>query len=147
MRHRIFSRLPFAWFSGIVMLCMLVALAGYIWMDQDVHLFSTPKAPIHFSPYLDLNLATEVSTPLSNTYCSANTKSNLKMRTDNGEIYSDFEVQLRPSDTKPTIEDTRRQGGRYRLQIDKSMTGAINGGGPEFDFRTFNGNIYIRKAK
>ena len=66
------------------MLCMLVALAGYIWMDQDIHLFSTPKAPIHFSPYLDLNLATEVSTPLSNTYFSANTKSNLKMPTAEG---------------------------------------------------------------
>ena len=77
----------------------------------------------------------------------ANTKSNLKMRTDNGEIYSDFDIQLRPSDTKPTVEDTRRQGGRYRIQIDKSMSGVINGGGPEFDLRSFNGNIYIRKGK
>src|SRR5205814_7416715 len=77
----------------------------------------------------------------------ASTKSNLKMRTDNGEIYSDFDVQLRPSDSKPAVEDTRRQGGRYRIQIDKSMSGVINGGGPEFDLRTFNGNIYIRKGK
>jgi hypothetical protein len=27
------------------------------------------------------------------------------------------------------------------------MTGAVNGGGPEFTFNTFNGSIYIRKGK
>ena len=27
------------------------------------------------------------------------------------------------------------------------IKGAINGGGPEFQFQTFNGNVLIRKAK
>jgi len=32
------------------------------------------------------------------------------------------------------------------VRIDKTVRGAINGGGPEYQFKNFNGNIYIRKA-
>ena len=77
----------------------------------------------------------------------ANTKANLKMRTDNGDVYSDFDIQRRPSDRKPAVDDNRKQGGPYRIEIDKSVNGTINGGGPDFDLRTLNGNIYIRKGK
>jgi hypothetical protein len=76
----------------------------------------------------------------------ASLKANLKMRTDNGEIYSDFDIQLRPSTGSTNIQDNRNRGGRYRLEIDKSMLGAVNGGGPDLDLRTLNGNIYIRKG-
>jgi hypothetical protein len=72
-------------------------------------------------------------------------KANLKMRTDNGETYSDFDIQLRP--TAPTIEDGRNRGGLVRLRTDRTISGTINGGGPDLDIRTLNGNIYIRKAK
>jgi hypothetical protein len=75
------------------------------------------------------------------------TKANMKMRTDHGEVYSDFDIQLRPSDNKPAVVDGRRQGGPFRIEIDKSVMGTVNGGGPDFDFRTMNGNIFIRKAK
>ena len=75
----------------------------------------------------------------------SNVKANLKMRTDNGATYSDFDIQLRP--TAPTVEDSRSQGGRFRIQTDRTITGTINGGGPDFDLRTLNGNIYIRKGK
>jgi DUF4097 and DUF4098 domain-containing protein YvlB len=74
------------------------------------------------------------------------TKANLKMRTDNGDIYSDFEVQLRPNNSQPVVQDNRNRGGRYRVEIDRSMIGAINGGGPDFELRTYNGNIYVRKG-
>jgi hypothetical protein len=76
----------------------------------------------------------------------ADTKANLKMRTDNGDIYSDFDVQLRASSTQPVTIDNRSRGGRYRVEIDRGMIGAINGGGPEFELRTYNGNIYVRKG-
>jgi DUF4097 and DUF4098 domain-containing protein YvlB len=89
--------------------------------------------------YTSLNGNIDVTLP-------ASSKANLKMRSDNGEIYSDFEIQLRPSDSKPTLEDTRKQGGRYRIETERSVTGTINGGGAEFDFRTLNGNIFIRKG-
>ena len=76
----------------------------------------------------------------------ADTKANLKMRTDNGDIYSDFEVQLRAANSQPVVQDNRNRGGRYRVEIDRSMIGAINGGGPEFELRSYNGNIYVRKG-
>ena len=44
-------------------------------------------------------------------------------------------------------ENTSASHGKYRVQFDKAMFGLINGGGPEMQLTTFNGNIYIRKAK
>jgi len=64
-----------------------------------------------------------------------------------GEIYTDFDMQLKPSTANTTTDDSRARGGRYRIEVDRSMTGTINGGGPDMEFRTFNGNLYIRKAK
>jgi hypothetical protein len=98
---------------------------------------TTANKPMAFT---SLNGNVDVTLPSS-------TKASLKMRADNGEIYSDFEVQLRPSDSKPSVQDNRKQGGVYRLEVDKSVNGNINGGGPDFELRTFNANIYIRKAK
>ena len=51
-----------------------------------------------------------------------------------------------PASRQPVVEEGR-SGGKYRVRIDKTMYGLINGGGPEILFQTFNGNIYIRKAK
>jgi DUF4097 and DUF4098 domain-containing protein YvlB len=75
----------------------------------------------------------------------ASVKANMKMRADNGAVYTDFDIQLRP--TAPTVEDSRNQGGRFRLETGKTVAGTINGGGVDFDLRTLNGNIYVRKAK
>lgn len=75
----------------------------------------------------------------------ADTKANLKMKTDNGDIYTDFDVKLDSTASKPTVEDNRSSGGRYRVRLDKSMYGSINGGGPLLQFTTFNGRIMIRK--
>ena len=45
----------------------------------------------------------------------------------------------------PQVEDNRKKGGRYRVQFDRGTNGTINGGGPEMQFTTFNGNILIHK--
>ena len=39
--------------------------------------------------------------------------------------------------------------GKFVVKIDRdrTLTGTINGGGPEATFKTFNGTIYIRKKK
>ncbi len=73
-------------------------------------------------------------------------RAKVKMKSDNGEIYSDFDIRLEPSTVK-TEEDARKKGGKYRIQLEKTMMGMINGGGPEMQFATFNGDIYIRKRK
>jgi hypothetical protein len=73
------------------------------------------------------------------------TRANLRLRSNNGEVYSDFDVQLAPS--TPTVEETRSSNGRYRIHRNRSIVGTINGGGPEFELRTFNSNVYVRKGK
>ncbi len=72
----------------------------------------------------------------------ANLKATAKIRNERGEIYSDFEMELKK--TEPLVE--KDEGNNYKkYSIDKWVYGKINGGGPEFLFKNMNGNIYIRK--
>jgi DNA-binding protein YbaB len=73
-------------------------------------------------------------------------KVSLKMKTQEGKIYTDFDVKLTPSQQKKE-EDERKDGGRYRVAFEKTTLGLINGGGVEIQLTTNEGNIYIRKAK
>jgi hypothetical protein len=97
----------------------------------------TPEKPMSFS---SLNGNIDVTLP-------PDTRGTVRMRTDNGEIYGDFEMKLTPGASKPEVEDRRTKGGRYRVKVDSTVTGTINGGGPDLSFKTFNGNIYLRKKK
>jgi chitinase len=81
MRHQVFSGLKWGWFSAATSLVALAALLGYMASNKSVSFFSRPSDPFHFSPYLDLNLAVQTSTPLANTYFSANTKSSIQLPT------------------------------------------------------------------
>ena len=73
------------------------------------------------------------------------TKANLRLRSDRGDVFSDFDVQLAPS--APVVEENRGANGRYKISRTRAVVGAINGGGPEFELRTFNSNVYVRKGK
>ena len=75
----------------------------------------------------------------------ASAKANLKMRSDMGEIFTDFDIQLRPA-TPTAPPGGRRSDGGFRVDVNQSIQGSVNGGGPEFELRTFNGNIYLRKG-
>jgi len=90
----------------------------------------TADKPMSFS---SLNGDIDVTLP-------ADVKAKVKLKSDNGAVYSDFDIQVDTSSRKPVVE------GR-RIHFDRAMYGLINGGGPEMQLTTFNGNIYIRKAK
>ena len=75
----------------------------------------------------------------------ADAKARLKMKTDNGEIFTDFDVKLDSSSRAPLVDDRRNRGGLYRVRLDRTVYGTINGGGPELQFTTFNGNVTIHK--
>lgn len=75
-----------------------------------------------------------------------NVKASLKMQTNRGEIYSDFDIKLEQR-TEKSEEDKRDRGGRYRLRLESFLYGIVNGGGVEIQFETFSGDIYIRKGK
>jgi DUF4097 and DUF4098 domain-containing protein YvlB len=76
----------------------------------------------------------------------ADLKANISLKTDNGEVYSDFDVVLQAGAPQQIVEDSRGKGGKYRVKVDKTVRGTINGGGPEIQFTNFNGSIYIRKV-
>jgi len=97
----------------------------------------TPQKPMAFTT---LNGTIDVTFP-------ADIKANLKMRSDNGGVYTDFDIEMNQAGSKPVVNDSRDRGGRYRLQMDKTIYGAINGGGPDIELRSFNGNVYIRKPQ
>lgn len=69
-------------------------------------------------------------------------KGSLKMKTDEGDIYTDFDMKITSSGPKKT-EDSK--SGAYRIVIDDWKKGDINGGGAEISMKTSNGDLYIRK--
>ena len=98
---------------------------------------ATPDKPMSFS---SLNGKVDVTLP-------ADTKARLRLKTTNGEIFSDFDVKTEPDTSKPVIEDSRGRNGRYRIRMDHgaNIYGSINGGGPEYSFQTMNGTILIHR--
>jgi hypothetical protein len=74
----------------------------------------------------------------------ASFKANAKIRTDHGEIYSDFDFKLGGG---AITQKNDTSDGRFKVTIDRTITGTINGGGTEATFKTYNGTIYIRKGK
>jgi len=64
----------------------------------------------------------------------ADTKARLRMKTDRGSVYSDFEVKMDAADA-----------GKNVVKGDKAVIGSINGGGPEFRLETLSGNILLHK--
>ena len=76
----------------------------------------------------------------------ADLKANLSLKSDRGEIFSDFDVQVQASAPQQIVEDGRGHGGKYLVKIDKAVHATINGGGLELQFTNFNGGIYIRTA-
>ncbi len=74
----------------------------------------------------------------------ATLKADLKMKSMMGDIYSDYEVAIKPTPQK-VEKETKEDSGKYRVAFDKTIYGTVNGGGVEYSFSTMHGNIYIRK--
>jgi hypothetical protein len=77
----------------------------------------------------------------------SNIKANVEMKSNNGEIFTDFDIKLQENPRKVVEENKDKRGGKYHVRIEKTLYGTINGGGPEIQFTSFNGDILIRKAK
>ncbi|MCI0349882.1 MAG: DUF4097 family beta strand repeat-containing protein [Acidobacteriales bacterium] len=95
-----------------------------------------PRKPMAFS---SLNGDIEVTFP-------PDLKANISLDSERGEVYSDFDIQLQARAPQPVVEDARGQGGKYRVRVEKTIRGTINGGGQEIRFKNFNGSIYIRRS-
>ena len=85
--------------------------------------------------YVTLNGNVDVTLPPS-------AKVTAKMKSQRGEIYSDFDMVIEAS--KPEV---RKEQGQYEVSINSWVFGKINGGGPEHTFQNMHGNILIRKGQ
>lgn len=74
----------------------------------------------------------------------ATVKMNAKVKSDRGEVYSDFDMDIDKSVPKGVRSS---QNGMYKVSIDEWIQGKVNGGGSEVMMKNMHGNIYIRKAK
>jgi DUF4097 and DUF4098 domain-containing protein YvlB len=92
------------------------------------------KSPMAFST---LNGNVDVTLP-------ATAKFDVKLKSDRGEIYSDFDVDV--DKTVPQATRTAKDG-MYKVSVEDWVKGKVNGGGSEIMMKNMNGNIYVRKAK
>ena len=106
-------------------------------INEDVKVVFVSVDPGAAMAFSSLNGNVDITFP-------ADTKANLKLKSDMGEIYSDFDVAVEKS--QRNVNRTA-ESGMYKLNIDDWVYGKINGGGPEFMMKNMQGDIYIRKAK
>lgn len=69
-------------------------------------------------------------------------KATFKLKTEQGEILSGFDMKMVQ---EAPVQKKERSGGTYKVVIDGSIKGEVNGGGPEFSMKNHNGDIIIRK--
>lgn len=108
-------------------------------MNEDIRVSFSGLDAKKVSSFSSMNGDIDVTLPSS-------VKASLRLKNDMGEIYSDFDMKLETSPSR-VEEGDRGKRGRYRVTMEKVMTGTLNGGGAEMTFKNFNGDIYIRKGK
>jgi hypothetical protein len=114
-------------------------LNGAVKLTGDITVVLTEVSPDKPMSFSSMNGNIDVTFPPT-------LKASIVMQSQNGEIYTDFDVKMDTRAVEPIIQDARDKGGKYKVRIDKAVRGTVGGGGPEFMFKTFNGNIFIRKA-
>jgi hypothetical protein len=96
----------------------------------------TPGKPMSFST---MEGDIDITLPLD-------AKASVKLKSEEGKVFTDFDFPLSPTQQKK-VQDERKEGGGYRASFEKVSLGLINGGGVEIQLTTYEGDIYIRKAK
>nr|WKN35814.1 DUF4097 family beta strand repeat-containing protein [Tunicatimonas sp. TK19036] len=69
----------------------------------------------------------------------AQTPANLKLGSVSGEVYTNFEINLKNGD-----QDAR---GLQRMGMGRPIEGTINSGGVDMQVKSISGNIYLRKSE
>jgi hypothetical protein len=101
-------------------------------INVTVNRVDTAK-PLSFSTF---NGSIDVTLP-------ADLKANLKLNT-RGEIWSDFDFKLGGN---LITQKNGTSDGKFRVVVDRTVAGTINGGGVDITFHSYNGRVYIRKKK
>ncbi len=59
-----------------------------------------------------------------------------------GDIYTGFDVTITSSGP---VQQKDTKYGSFKLVVDEWKRAEVNGGGPEFTMKNYNGDIYVRK--
>ncbi len=87
-------------------------------------------SPLSFSNY---NREIDLTFP-------ANVKLSPRIKTERGEVFTGFDIDLAPITSK-----TEKNDEGTVIYVGSWINGKINGGGPELRIETYNGDVYIRK--
>jgi len=77
-------------------------------------------------------------------YFPADTKVLLKMKSEYGEIYTDFVLDI---EERKTIIEKADDKGVSKISLDEWTHARINGGGPQILIKNYHGNIFIHSIK
>ena len=72
----------------------------------------------------------------------ATLKATLKLKTNQGEIYTGFDGSVVRSNP---VQKSDSKSGAFKVVIDDWIKSEVNGGGPEITMKSYNGDIYVRK--
>jgi hypothetical protein len=92
----------------------------------------TPERPMAFTSYSG---NVDVTLPRS-------TRADVILRSSLRDVFTDFELQQQQS----AASDSRQTGNGLRRSSDEGIRARVNGGGPEFELRTYAGSVYLRRG-
>jgi hypothetical protein len=92
-----------------------------------------PMSFVTFNGDIDLSLPAEA-------------KAGFRIKSNMGQLYTDFDIALKTMPAEPE-KTTGREGAKFRVSLERSVFGTINGGGAEIKLQNYNGDIYLRKKK
>jgi DUF4097 and DUF4098 domain-containing protein YvlB len=72
----------------------------------------------------------------------ASLAADLRIDAGRGDILTDFDAAIQPA---APVVDRSGGAGRYRVRLERDVHAVVGGGGPELQFKTFNGDIRIRR--
>ena len=93
----------------------------------------TPQKPMSFTSF---NGDVDVTLP-------ANTKANLIVGSQQGDVFTDFDVVAQTN--PPNVQQRAGPRGGREVRVSHQTRYAIGGGGPDITLQTFNGDVMIRK--
>lgn len=102
---------------------------GEIKVTFDEDTADTPMSFSTFNGDIDINFP-------------ATLKARLKMKTEQGEIFTGFDVKITSSGP---VQQKDTRAGVYKVVVDDWKRAEINGGGPEITMKNYNGDILVRR--
>ena len=126
--------------NGAVTLLNIAGSAVASTLNEDVKVTFVKVDPDKDMSFSSFNGDVDLTFP-------ASLKAKVKLKTSQGDVFTDFEITLTESPEELIRKNHRNSGGKYEISIDRASWGTINGGGQTIQCSNFNGDIFIRKQK